>query len=72
MPIFEYRCKNDHVTERIELVSRNELTMVCPVCQYAAHKIVSNTSWQWGDGPKQSNVSAAIQRVKKAEREGRA
>ncbi len=65
MPIFEYECKNGHVREVILLGSVRPNAVLCETCGETAFKIISTPSaFQWGEGPKESHVSAAIKRVK--------
>jgi hypothetical protein len=72
MPIWEYRCPNGHRDEVIDIARKFDVpSKVCAVCGQIAIKVVGATHWQWGERPKESNVSRAIGRVKKAEREGR-
>ena len=73
MPIHEYRCPHGHVFERIDLragVAPDE-TWACPECGAEAARQFPRSNWQFGEGPKESTISAAIGRVKRAEREGR-
>ena len=75
MPIYLYRCPNCG-TER-EVIQA--YTAPAPVCDnttpvgfdpqadcsgVAMERIPAVTNWAWGDGPKESNVSRAIRRVK--------
>jgi predicted nucleic acid-binding Zn ribbon protein len=73
MPIYEYTCPNGHSEEKIDLKREyaNTPTIICGQCGQIASKQVSNSNWQFGSGPKESNVSRAIGNVRKAEREGR-
>ncbi len=48
MPIYEYKCGAGHITERLELISRNEDVMACPECHESAHKIFSRTYGKMG------------------------
>lgn len=50
MPIYEYECEKGHVTERLELSSRNENYIPCthPDCIFVAHKRTSRSSWKFG------------------------
>jgi hypothetical protein len=77
MPIFEYECPAGHRTEVLDLARRyvDVRTIPCakgdPPCELIAERVISSTNWQYGDGPKESNISAAIKRVKRAEAEGK-
>jgi len=76
MPIYEYQCADGHLEEIIDLKKEfaSVPSKVCSVCGQMAVRIASVTNWQFGEGPGKntSNVGKAIERVKKAEREGRA
>lgn len=46
MPIYEYECPNGHITERLEIPSRNEDVIQCPQCRgNTARKIPSRSNW---------------------------
>lgn len=47
MPIFEYRCKADHTTEKLVMPCTGHSSndeIVCPVCKRPAYLIFSKTS----------------------------
>lgn len=73
MPIFEYRCPNGHTQEVIDLKKEytHVATLVCSQCGQTAMRVASTTNFGGFVAPKESNISAAIKRVKKAEREGK-
>jgi hypothetical protein len=37
MPIYDFKCKNDHITERIELIGA--IFIICPVCGEVAANV---------------------------------
>jgi putative FmdB family regulatory protein len=45
MPIYEYRCADGHVTERLELLSKKVDSVPCPNCGAVAFKQISRTSF---------------------------
>lgn len=47
MPIYEYLCeKCGNVTERMESITEENHDKSCPDCGGAAHRIISNSSFQ--------------------------
>ena len=41
MPIYQYRCPNDHETERSATFAQFERTLTCPVCGVTAKLVLS-------------------------------
>jgi predicted nucleic acid-binding Zn ribbon protein len=75
MPIREFVCPSGHRTELIDLKRQFDTpTMDCPTCGASAARVVSASNWQVGEGHTRnhSETSRAIDRVRRAEREGRA
>jgi putative FmdB family regulatory protein len=72
MPIFEYLCTAGHRHEVIDLTRQSDTTRPCPTCGGPAQRQASAAAFAFAEtGAKESKVSQAIRRVKKAEREGR-
>ncbi len=73
MPIYEFKCDNDHVFEVIDISRKlsSQGTTACPECGAGASRQITAANWQYGSGPKESNISKGIKRVKQAEREGK-
>lgn len=66
MPIYEYRCRNGHVQEIID-VKREHVdtsTIVCSTCGQIAMRIASVSNFGGFSEPKESKVSRAIRKVK--------
>lgn len=47
MPIYEYQCAEDHVTEKIQSIHASNMIQ-CPVCQKQAKRIPSRSNWKFG------------------------
>lgn len=67
MPIFEYECENGHRLEIIDIKNARLERVPCNQCDLHAEMVISVSNWQWGNSAsKESSVSRAIGRVKKA------
>lgn len=72
MPIYEFQCQKCGLVAEV-IQSYSAAAPQCETgCLDEMRRLVSRSNWQYGEGPKESHISRAIGRVKKAEREGRA
>lgn len=81
MPIYVFRCPQ--CLAEVEVIQA--FSTAAPVCRNAVceefavgepgvvtmERVPAVSYWQWGEGPKESNISSAIKRVKAAEQRKR-
>lgn len=66
MPIYVFRCQVCGFEKEV-MQAYSAAAPVCTICGRCPpqmERVPARTSWQRGDGPKESNVSRAIRNVK--------
>jgi hypothetical protein len=71
MPLYEYGCGQGHRVERLTSYALRPTWVVCPTCGEDAGLLVSVTRFGGFVQPKESGLSAAIRRARRAEAQGR-
>lgn len=65
MPIYSYRCSNEHIHERIRPMSACDEPSICPACNENARPIpslIAQTSLRWGDNTGRFGVNGFYDR----------